>query len=107
VADASVHRHFTTFTISGVHPFSQRDFPTLFYFIMATSTASSMPSSTTDAAIATCTIAVPGKYGHVPPDACNAKYSYDPQYAPAVAVAVIFAILTMTHIALAIASRKV
>lgn len=36
-----------------------------------------------------CTTAIPGPNGHVPLDACNSYYNYDPQYAPAVAVAVL------------------
>jgi cbb3-type cytochrome oxidase subunit 3 len=74
---------------------------------MASPTVSISPSSTSAAASATCTTAVPGKYGYVPPDACNSNYNYDPQFAPAVAVAVIFGIFTLVHLVLAIVFRKV
>ncbi|KAK1751948.1 RTA1 like protein-domain-containing protein [Echria macrotheca] len=44
-----------------------------------------------------CVTATPGPNGHVPLDACNSYYNYDPQFAPAVAVAVIFGILLGIH----------
>jgi hypothetical protein len=74
---------------------------------MATTTASSTPIATSAAANATCTTAVPGRYGKVPPGSCNSIYNYDPQFAAAVAVAVIFGLLTLTHVVLAIVFRKV
>ncbi|CAJ2500775.1 Uu.00g036280.m01.CDS01 [Anthostomella pinea] len=54
-----------------------------------------------------CTTAVPGPNGHVPPDACNSYYNYDPQFVPAVAVAVIFGLLTVVHLTEAFIFRKV
>lgn len=65
------------------------------------------PSSTLQDLSATCTTAVPGKNGHVPIDACNSYYNYDPQFAPAVAVAVIFGMLTAIHIVQASWYKKV
>ncbi|KAI1070073.1 hypothetical protein LB507_008138 [Fusarium sp. FIESC RH6] len=45
------------------------------------STTTLMEASTTTAsAIATCTTAIPGKYGRVPVDACNANYFFDPSF---------------------------
>jgi hypothetical protein len=78
---------------------------------MATTTASPSASqsatATSDGSSASCTTAVPGQYGNVPPDACNSNYNYDPQYAPAVAVAVLFGILTVIHISEGIVFKKV
>jgi hypothetical protein len=71
------------------------------------STTSSPPSSTTDQLIASCTTAVPGKYGYVPPDACNSYYNYNPQYPAAVAVAVLFGILLLAHVTQAAIYKKV
>jgi hypothetical protein len=65
------------------------------------------PTSSDDSSSPSCTTAVPGQYGNVPIDACNSNYNYDPAYAPAVATAVIFAIFTTAHIALAFVYRKV
>lgn len=54
-----------------------------------------------------CVWEQPGPNGHVASlGACNAYYNYDPQFAPAVAVAVIFGILTAMHIFEAFAFRK-
>ncbi|KAH6611789.1 RTA1 like protein-domain-containing protein [Chaetomium sp. MPI-SDFR-AT-0129] len=55
---------------------------------------------------ANCVKATPGPNGNVPITACNSYYNYDPQFAPAVAVAVIFGILTTIHLVEAIALRK-
>jgi hypothetical protein len=55
----------------------------------------------------TCTSALPGKYGNVPVDACNSNYNFNPQFAPAVAVAVIFGLLLLSHIVLGVVFRKV
>lgn len=54
-----------------------------------------------------CTTAIPGAKGNVPIDACNSYYNYDPAFAPAVAVAVIFGVLTALHIVEAVIFRKV
>lgn len=82
-----------------------RDPPTLCK--MATSTTnSSTPTSTSDASFASCTTAVPGEYGHVPSTACNSYYNYDPSFSAAVAVAVIFGILTLLHLAEAVVFKK-
>ncbi|KAH9894680.1 hypothetical protein F4778DRAFT_286687 [Xylariomycetidae sp. FL2044] len=62
--------------------------------------------TTTTTSLSGCTTAIPGPNGHVPLDACNSYYNYDPQSAPAVAVAVIFGVLTCLHIVLAILYRK-
>lgn len=75
---------------------------------MSSVTASTLTSATVAAssAPASCTTAVPGNYGYVPPDACNSNYNFNPQYAPAVAVAVIFGILTGVHVLLGFVFRK-
>jgi hypothetical protein len=71
------------------------------------STISSIPSSTTGRATTSCTSAVPGKYGYVPPNACNSYYNYNPQFSAAVAVAVLFGILSLAHITPAAIYKKV
>ncbi|KAI6351941.1 hypothetical protein MCOR25_009657 [Pyricularia grisea] len=53
-----------------------------------------------------CTHAVPGSDGHVSPTACNSNYATEISFAPALAAAVIFCILTVTHIVLAFTTRK-
>ncbi|OJD31022.1 rta1 domain protein [Diplodia corticola] len=73
---------------------------------MASTTTSQAASATTSTSTPSCTTAVPGRYGNVPFDACNAYYNFNPQFAPAVAVAVIFGILTIAHLALAIIFKK-
>lgn len=74
---------------------------------MATSTStSSAPTSTSDASGPSCTTAVPGKYGHVPITACNSYYNFDPSFGAAVAVSVIFGVLTLAHLAEAVVFRK-
>lgn len=72
---------------------------------MANST-STAPTSTSDAAVASCTTAVPGKYGHVPTSACNSYYNFDPSFSAAVAVSVIFGLLTLAHFAEALIFKK-
>lgn len=62
-------------------------------------------SASTSSQAASCTTAVPGRYGNVPADACNSFYNYNPQFAPAVATAVIYGLLTTVHLILAIAFK--
>lgn len=74
---------------------------------MATSTStSSTPTSTSDGSAPSCTTAVPGKYGNVPATACNSYYNFDPSFGAAVAVSVIFGVLTAAHLAEAVVFRK-
>lgn len=55
-----------------------------------------------------CVKAIPGVNGHVSDlNACNAYYNYDPQFAPAVAVAVIFGLFLGVHIVQGFAYKKV
>jgi hypothetical protein len=54
-----------------------------------------------------CFHVTPGPNGNVPLTACNSYYNFDPQFAPAVAVAVIFGILTAMHIFEAAIFKKV
>ncbi|KAK7960612.1 hypothetical protein PG996_011257 [Apiospora saccharicola] len=53
-----------------------------------------------------CVKAIPGPNGHVPIDACNSYYNFDPRFEPAVAVAILFGIFTLIHLVLGIAYRK-
>ncbi|KAH6843496.1 RTA1 like protein-domain-containing protein [Chaetomium sp. MPI-CAGE-AT-0009] len=53
-----------------------------------------------------CFHVTPGPNGNVPPTACNANYNFDPQFAPAVAVAVLFGVLTAVHVFEAIVFKK-
>lgn len=73
---------------------------------MATNTTSEAPSQTSGEAAASCTTAVPGKYGNVPITACNSYYNFNPEFAPAVAVCVLFSILTLAHMAEAYMFKK-
>ncbi|PSK54048.1 Protein RTM1 [Elsinoe australis] len=72
-----------------------------------TSTTSTPPTSTSTGNIGSdCVTATPGKYGNVPISACNSYYNFNPEFAPAVAVTVLFGILTIAHLVLAIMYRK-
>jgi len=72
-----------------------------------TTTLSVSASSTTSSSTtASCTTAVPGKYGHVPPDACNANYNYDPNYAAAVAMSTLFGVVLLGHLIQAVLYKK-
>lgn len=73
---------------------------------MATPTTTQSASTTTSTSAPSCTTAVPGRYGYVPPDACNAQWAYAPSFEAAIAFAVLFGILTIAHFALAITFRK-
>lgn len=53
-----------------------------------------------------CTHILPGVDGRVPPTACNSNYATEISFAPALATAIIFSILTVTHVVLAFATRK-
>ncbi|KAL5906807.1 hypothetical protein ACKVV1_011211 [Pyricularia oryzae] len=53
-----------------------------------------------------CAHAVPGGDGRVPTTACNSNYATEISFAPALAAAVIFCILTVTHVVLAFTTRK-
>ena len=54
-----------------------------------------------------CQSAVPGHNGNVPVDACNSYYNYDPEFAPAVAVAAIFGVFLGVHLFMGIVYKKV
>ncbi|KAM0503202.1 hypothetical protein ACHAP8_003244 [Fusarium lateritium] len=56
--------------------------------------------------MATCTTAVPGKYGRVPVDACNSNYFFDPSFAANLAFCVLFGLTTTTHLVQAILFKK-
>ncbi|OAL53937.1 hypothetical protein IQ07DRAFT_629082 [Pyrenochaeta sp. DS3sAY3a] len=73
---------------------------------MATPTSSTLPSTTTSTSSPTCTTAIPDANGYVPPEACNAQWSYSPSFAAAVAFTVLFGLGTLAHILLAILHRK-
>lgn len=74
---------------------------------MATNSTNGTPTQASDESAASCVTAVPGKYGNVPITACNSYYNFNPEFAPAVAVAVLFGILTTAHIVEAAVFRKV
>ncbi|KAF5621528.1 phospholipid-translocating ATPase [Fusarium sp. NRRL 25303] len=61
---------------------------------------------TASSATATCITAVPGKYGRVPVDACNANYFFDPSFAANLAFCVLFGMTTMVHLIQAILFKK-
>jgi hypothetical protein len=71
------------------------------------STITSAPSTASSSApTSSCTTAVPGKYGYVPPDACNANYSFDPNFGGAIAMSVLFSMALIAHIAQGVAYKK-
>ncbi|KAG8669041.1 hypothetical protein FPOAC1_008428 [Fusarium poae] len=63
-------------------------------------------SATESSAMATCTTAVPGKYGRVPVDACNSNYFFDPSFAANLAFCVLFGLTTTAHLVQAILFKK-
>ncbi|KZP22911.1 hypothetical protein FIBSPDRAFT_824067 [Athelia psychrophila] len=65
-----------------------------------------MSSTTTASPTATCTNVTPGKYGYVPPEACNANYGYNPSFAAAVAASSVFGLLLALHLFQGILYRK-
>jgi succinylarginine dihydrolase len=56
---------------------------------------------------ATCTTAVPGKYGAVPVDACNSNYGFHPSFETNVAFAVLFGCSMIAHFIQAFVWKKV
>ncbi|KAF2177081.1 RTA1-domain-containing protein [Zopfia rhizophila CBS 207.26] len=59
-------------------------------------TSSSLISTTSTTA--TCTTAVPGKHGYVPPEACNSNWAFSPSFEAAILFSVLFAILLLAHV---------
>ena len=72
-----------------------------------TTTITASTTLSSSGATASCVSAVPGKYGYVPPTACNALYGYNPSFAAAIAFAVIFGIVTGAHLIQAVSYRRV
>ncbi|KAI8679524.1 hypothetical protein NCS57_00230600 [Fusarium keratoplasticum] len=73
---------------------------------MVTTTTHVPTSTVSSAATASCTTAVPGKYGRVPIDACNANYFFDPSFAANLAFCVLYGMTTLAHITQAIIFKK-
>ncbi|KAH7016806.1 RTA1 like protein-domain-containing protein [Ilyonectria destructans] len=73
---------------------------------MATTTIADIASRTTASATASCTTAVPGKYGYVPIDACNANYAFNPSFGANLAFAVLFGLTSSIHLMQAIIYKK-
>jgi hypothetical protein len=75
---------------------------------MATPTSTTLSSLTTSTSTATasCVTFTPGLHGYVPPEACNAQWSYSPSITAAIVFAVLFGLLFVAHFALAISHRK-
>jgi hypothetical protein len=71
-----------------------------------TSTTSPSVTTTTTTSTPSCITAVPGPHGYVPPEACNAQWSYEPSYSAAIAFSVLFCTLTLAHTVLAFTFRK-
>ncbi|KAF4947932.1 hypothetical protein FSARC_13864 [Fusarium sarcochroum] len=63
-------------------------------------------SSTALSAIPTCTTAVPDKYGYVPPESCNANYGFYPKWGDNTALAIVFGLSTVSHLAQAIVLKQ-
>ncbi|KAK3374765.1 RTA1 like protein-domain-containing protein [Podospora didyma] len=71
----------------------------------------SIPPFSLDLPPNTCTpgfssYATPGLEGYVPADACNALWNYFPNFAAAVALSILFGILTIAHLAQAVRYRN-
>ena len=71
---------------------------------MSSTTTSPSPTATGPGG---CITAVPGKYGRVPVDACNSYYNFDPNFAAAVLLSAAFGLLSLGHLVLGVAYRKV
>lgn len=54
-----------------------------------------------------CTTATPDQNGYVPPEACNANYGFYPKWQDNMAFAVVFGLITITHLGQAIGFKKV
>lgn len=72
----------------------------------ATPTTGDSPTGTATS-IPTCTTAVPGKYGEVPPDACNSNWAFHPDFGANLAWAVVMGVTTCVHLIQAICYKKV
>ncbi|CAO2655608.1 Nn.00g044110.m01.CDS01 [Neocucurbitaria sp. VM-36] len=75
---------------------------------MTTPTSTTLPSLTTSTSTSTpsCITATPGPNGYVPPEACNANWAYNPSFGGAITFAILFGLLTLTHLLLAILHHK-
>lgn len=73
---------------------------------MATQTTTSLSTHTSSTSTPSCTTAVPDRNGYVPVEACNAQWAYSPSFPAAIALAVLFGLLTLAHLTLAITFRK-
>lgn len=73
----------------------------------STTVSTSSGTRTTTSATATCTTATPGRYGQVPIDACNSYYNFNPNFAAAVAFAVLFGMTAVGHTVQAAIYKKV
>ncbi|KAM0421377.1 hypothetical protein ACHAPT_010912 [Fusarium lateritium] len=73
---------------------------------MPTQTSFQATSTTSSSASATCTTAIPDKYGYVPPDSCNANYGFYPQWEDNTAFAVMFGLSTVAHLVQAVVLKK-
>jgi hypothetical protein len=74
---------------------------------MGTPTITSDPSVVSESAFPSCITAVPGKYGYVPPSACNANYLFNPSFAGNLGFAVVFGLSFTLHFIEAILFKKV
>jgi hypothetical protein len=82
----------------------------LLILLLFIASVAAIPSPTTASPTATststCQTVTPGKNGHVPPDACNAYWNYDPSFAAAVFMTFVFGFLGICHIVQAAVYRK-
>jgi hypothetical protein len=75
--------------------------------IMASATTGSENTTgTIESSIASCTTAVPGQYGYLPPDACHAIYNFNPNFEGNLAFAILFGLTMTIHVVQAIVYRK-
>lgn len=82
-------------------------FLTVFLYTMSSTISSTTGVTNTSSASATCTTAVPGKHGYIPPEACNAIYMYYPSFGAAILFTGLFGLVTGFHIFQAAKFKKV
>lgn len=73
---------------------------------MSTTTTPPPTGASPTSPAATCTTAVPGANGHVPIDACNSYYTFDPSFAWNLAFTVLFGLTTVGHVWQSVTFRK-
>lgn len=74
---------------------------------MATPATTLLATQTSDAPVETCTTAVPGKHGAVPPTACNSNYLFEPSFSTNLVFCILFSVALIIHVFQMVHFRKV